>query len=227
MVSNKHQVLIGYTHRLCAEGLESMIENADDFRVIGVVPVKELGEYLNSLKDIDILIIELKFLEKSSLSFLVHLKKKHPKIRLMLISLLTCNDLTSKIVESGVDAYILKTCSKTDLFAALGKILEGGNFFCSEIIKSMLSANGNSGDTPEIDLTKRETEVLCLLVQGNTNMQIAKELSLSENTIKTHRKNILSKFGANNLIGLVRHACRARLLDYDLEGFCNKCPHYI
>ena len=226
MIISKHQVVIGYTQKLCSDGLESMIEASDNFAVRGIVAVKDLEEYLKSKNSYEVLIIELRYPSKGDLSFLVQLKKQHPLVRIMLISLMTGAGLSSKLIESGIDAYILKSCSKTDLFAALNNIVNGKNFFCSDIIKSILTANGNSNKIREVDLTQRETEVLSLLVAGNANIQIAKELRLSENTVKTHRKNILAKFGVNNLIGMIRFACRARLLDYSSDGFCEGCPHY-
>lgn len=226
MANNKHQVVIAYTQKLCSEGLESLIDNSEDFAIRGIVPVSELEEYLKSKNSFEILILELRYPSKRDLDFMIHLKKKFPMVRIMLISLQAGSELSSRLIESGIDSYLLKSCSKTDLFGALNNMVNGKNFFCSEIIKSILSSNGNSNKVLEVDLTQRETEILSLLVAGNTNIQIAKELMLSENTVKTHRKNILSKFGVNNLIGMIRYACRARLLDYGSDGFCAGCPHY-
>lgn len=144
----------------------------------------------------------------------------------MLITQLASLELSGKLIDSGIDAYILKSSSKSDLLAALIKIAEGNNFFCSEIIKSKLPTNNNHKNSNEIYLTRRETEILSLLVNGRPNVRIAKELNLSESTVKTHRKNILAKFGVKNLIGMIRYACRSRLLDYGPDGFCIGCPHY-
>ena len=226
MINSKHQIVIAYTQKLCCEGLESLIDSSEDFAITGIIPVSELEEFLKSKNSFEILIVELKYPSKRDLDFMIHLKKKFSPVRIMLISLQAGSDLSSKLIESGIDSYILKSCSKTDLFAALNNMVNDKSFFCSEIIKTILSTNGNSNKMLEVDLTLRETEILSLLVAGNTNIQIAKELMLSENTVKTHRKNILTKFGVNNLIGMIRYACRARLLDYGNDGFCAGCPHY-
>jgi DNA-binding NarL/FixJ family response regulator len=226
MANNQHKVVMGYTQKLFSDGLESMIQVSDDFVMGGIIPIADLPAYLQTKNAFEILIIELEYPHTGDLNFIIQMKKDHPSYRIMLISLQTEVDLSSKLIDSGIDAYIYKSCSKVDLFMALNKIVEGKNFFCSEIIKSILCLNNNSHNVHEIDLTHREVEVLSLLVNGKTNIQIAKELKLSENTVKTHRKNILAKFGVTNIIGMIRYACRARLIDYGPDGFCTGCHQF-
>ncbi len=228
MTNNKHQIVIAYTQTLCSEGLGSLLENSRDFVIQGLVPIIYLENYLKSRNSVDIIIIELILPNCRNIDLIINLKRQFPQIRVMIISLQPSPNLSSKLIKSGIDAYILKECcSKTDLFAALTNMVNDKNYFCSEITKSILSASVYSSKKPEVALTQRETEVLSLLVAGNTNTQIAKELRLSENTVKTHRKNILGKFGVNNLFGMVRYACRARLMNYDSDGFCHGCPSHI
>jgi DNA-binding NarL/FixJ family response regulator len=226
MINKKHQIVIGFTHELCSQGLEAMIDSSDDFAIHGILPVSKLTEHLKTKNSTDIIIIELKCPGKNDLDLIIQLKKEHPLIRIMLISLQPCLDLSRNLIDSGLDAFILKSCSKTDMFAALRKIAEGKSYYCSDIIKSLMVSNSASDKKTEIELTQREVEVLAHLAAGKSNFTIAKELRLSENTIKTHRKNILAKFGVNNLIGMIRFACRARLLDYGADGFCEGCPHF-
>jgi DNA-binding NarL/FixJ family response regulator len=226
MINKKHQVVIGYTHELCSEGLEAMIDSSDDFAIHGIFPVSKLAEHLKTKNSADIIIIELRCPGNRDLNFMIQLKKEHPLIRIMLISLQPCLALSKKLIDSGIEAFILKSCSKADMFAALRKIAEGKSYYCSDIIKSFLTPNSTTGKKTEIELTQREVEVLGQLAAGKSNSKIAKELKLSENTVKTHRKNILAKFGVNNLIGMIRFACRARLLDYGSDGFCEGCPHF-
>jgi len=226
MVNSKYQIVIGYTQKLFADGLESMIDGSEDFAIQGIVSLENLTEYLKTKNSVKIFIIELNYPNGKDLEFLIQLRKKLPLVHILLISQLAGLKISSNLIDSGIDAYILKTCSKSDLVAALSKIVDGNNFFCSLIVKSMLSSSGNGKNAHEISLTQREIEILTLLVNGKTNLKMAKELNLSENTVKTHRRNILSKFGVNNLIGMIRYACRSRLLDYGPDGFCIGCPHY-
>lgn len=228
MVNTKHQVVIGYTQRLFCDGLESLIDDTDDFSVRECVSVEKLNEYLVTKNSFDILILELNYPNNENLSFISDLKTRHPLIRVMLLSQMPGLNLSSKLIDSGIESYLLKSCNRHDMFTALRKVVNGNNFYCSDIIKPILSKNDNHhNDNIEVTLTDREAEILSLLVNCKTNIQIANDLGISENTVKTHRKNIQAKFGVNNMIGMIRYACRARLIDYGPDGFCVGCPHFI
>ena len=226
MVNIKQQVVIGYTQKLFCDGLESLIDGTEDFSVRECVSVEKLNEYLVTKNSFDILILELNYPNNENLSFIADLKKKHPMIHIMLLSQMPGINLSSKLIDSGIESYLLKTCNKHDIFTALRKVVDGNNFYCSEIIKPILSKSDNHNHLSEVTLTDREAEILSLLVNCKTNIQIANELGISENTVKTHRKNIQEKFGVNNMIGMIRYACRARLIDYGPDGFCVGCPHF-
>lgn len=226
MANTKHSILIGYTHKLVADGLESMIDSSDDFTVRESIAVGKLAEFHDSKNNFEIIIVELNYPNQGNLNLLSQIKAAHPMIRILLLCRLPSVDLSSKLISSGIEAFLLKTNSKNDLFAALYNIVNGKNYFCSDIIKTVLSNNPHTHGLPEIILTPREAEILAMLVNCKTNILIARELGLSENTVKTHRKNILTKFGANNIFGMIRYACRARLIDYGPDGYCTGCPHY-
>jgi DNA-binding NarL/FixJ family response regulator len=226
MQQKKYNIVIGYTHKLFSDGLESMMEKSEDFTVRECVPAVNILKFLESKNSVDILIIELNYPNKDNLSFLCRIKEERPYLRIMLLSHLAGANISSLLIDSGIDAYLLKSCTKHDMFSALNKIINEKNFFCSDIIKVVLAKNNHTKKGSEIVLTQRESEVLAMLVDCRTNNQIANELCISENTVKTHRKNLLSKFGVNNIFGMIRYACRSRLLDYGPDGFCMGCPHY-
>jgi len=227
MEQNKLNLVIGYTEKLFSDGLESIIDGTNGFSVIDSVPIgTRLLTLLDKETDIDILIIELNYPCQANLNLLNRLKEEYPLVKILLLSQLPGNNMNSKLIDSGIDAFLLKSCTRQDMLTALDKIKDDKNFFCSDIIKLVLSENKNSKNHQEIILTSREKEILAMLVACRTNKEISNDLLLSENTVKTHRKNILNKFGVNNLIGMIRFACRANLLDYGPDGFCKGCPHH-
>jgi len=221
-----NQIVIGYTNKLFSDGLVSMIGGFDEFAVLKTTPVgKDLLILLKQLNGVDILIIEL---NKPGISDLVNLRTlltAFPLIRILLLSHLPRNHLSYKLIDSGIDAYLLKSCNRQDVLTALEKLNENKNYFCSDITKKIMAENNRSQNQEEINLTLREKEILTMLVNCKTNNQIANKIGLSENTVKTHRRNILTKFGVNNLFGMVRYACRASLIDFGGDEFCLECPH--
>lgn len=222
----KNQIVIGYTAKLFSDGLESMIEEFDGFAVLDRAPVgKALLDLLKPLNDVDILIIELNYPGNNDLVNLRSLLTAFPLIKILLLSYLPRNHMSSKLIECGIDAYLLKSCTRQDMLTALKKLIDNKNYFCSDITKNIMAANKRSQNKAEINLTIREKEILTMLVNCKTNNQIAIKIGLSENTIKTHRRNIQTKFGVNNLLGMVRYACRTNLIDFGVDEFCMECPH--
>ena len=98
-------------------------------------------------------------------------------------------------------------------------------YICADISKSLLSGKRRIQEEENKLLTDREKEVLFLLVNNTSIKKIAHSLKISENTVKTHRRNIHSKFGVSNLIGLVRYACRSNLIDFGDDEYCMVCPY--
>jgi len=226
MTQKKKQVVIGYTERMFSQGLESIIDGFDDFIVFERALIgQRLLALLDRLKSVDILIIEINYPTKNDLDYITSLMNSYPLIQILLVSHLPRTKIGRKLIDSGIDAYLLKECSKHDILIALDKIVDSKNYFCSDITKVLLNSNRECQIKEEINLTLREKDILAGLVNCKTNRQIGEDLGISENTIKTHRRNIQSKFGVNNLLGMVRFACRANLIDFGEDEFCMDCPH--
>ena len=220
------KIIIAYTSKLFSDGLACVI---NDFE--GFTPIKSFQLRNNALDNFpentyaDILILEVNWPSKSDQKNIERLLKAFPNQKIVLLSFQPRHDIGIDLIESGISAYMLKSCGKEDLLAALHKIAEGTVFFCSEITKRLISPNHGDSKEEELKLTDREKEILGLLVKSYSNKQIAIRLNLSENTIKSHRKNIHAKFGVSNLIGLVRYACRSNLIDFGNDEFCAVCPY--
>lgn len=221
-----HPVIIAYTSRLFSDGLESIIEGFDHFHVVNSLPVGDgLRTLLESNGLPEVLIMEVNHPGNGDLNFIVSLTRSFPSVKILLLSNLPNRRLTGDLLDSGILGYLLKHCSGKDLLTALHKMSENKHYFCSDITKTLLNSNQTDQKTEEYILTEREIEILKMLVLNQTNKYIAEELDISENTVKTHRRNIHHKFGTSNLLGMVRYACRENLVDFGCEEFCTTCPY--
>lgn len=222
----QHNILIGFKTRLFSDGLECIVNSSDGYRVLYTFPIGDYQiEDLPSGSNEHILILELNCPTNREIEYITQLKIRFPAIRILVISLLPRHHIGITLIESGISAYILKSCGNRDLFTALNKIVEGKHYYCSDLTESILSSNKKTEQLKEIELTDREKEILGMLVGSMTNKNIAIHLNISENTVKTHRKNIQAKFGVSNLIGMVRYACRSNLIEFGDDGFCMVCPY--
>ena len=226
MGSINNQVSIGYSSRLFSDGLESIIDGFNDFSVLNSVPVGDkLKTSLDNHSFPDFLILEVGHPGERDLSYIKLLLETFASLKILLISHLPNRHMTSDLLESGILAYLLNSCSSQDLLTALNKMLEDKHYFCSDITKTLLAGHNLNHKSEENTLTDREIEILTLLVQSHTNKYIAEDLNISENTVKTHRRNIQKKFGMSNLLGMVRYACRENLVDFGCAEFCTTCPY--
>lgn len=226
MPDQNNNIFIAYTTKLFADGLSSMIQGLKDFNLVYTFPIGK-GLFSNqSLKGSNgILILEVNCPGMRDLDQIQKLINSFPLIKILIISLLPRKDIGIQLLESGISGYLLKSCGEADLLSALNKIIEHKPYFCSDITKNLITGEKKNHGQTDISLTDREKEVLTMLVSSYTNKEIALKLNLSENTVKTHRRNIQSKFGVSNLLGMVRYACRSNLIDFGDDGYCHVCPY--
>ena len=146
-------------------------------------------------------------------------KERSPDVKIVVLSGHADKENIIKMLHAGASGYLSKDADKSELVAAIGKVMEGKSYFSgdvsNEIIeyfqsgRAMPKAEGGSGTT---DLTPREEEILTLIAREKTNPEIAKELYISVNTVITHRRNILAKLEVKNTAGLVRYAAQNGLI---------------
>jgi len=226
MTGQKHKISIAYTTRLFSDGLEAIIDRFENFTVEFTSPIgKELFNRLTNNSFGQILILQINCPSTRDLDLIKKLIESYPLVKILLLSLLPRTNIGFELIESGISGYLVKSCAKEDLLSALNKIAENKPYICSEITQNLFTGKKKDHDKKEYDLTDREKEVLSMLVSSHTNKQIANKLNLSENTVKTHRRNIHAKFGVSNLLGMVRYACRSNLIDFGDDGYCLVCPY--
>ena len=122
-------------------------------------------------------------------------------------------------IRSGVISYVKKDCELSEILDAVKETKKGNRFFCGQLLETIQRANIDVHDI-DVDgftceaviLTERETEIIKLIAEGLTNIQIADYLFLSAHTINTHRKNIMSKLGVRNTAGIVMYAVKTELV---------------
>ena len=225
MTSAPLDILIGYDDKLIYEGLASLLSSKSSYNVMcGVRNGEDLFKRIK-INEPKIIIIELGVPNKIAVEYLKNLHSEYPFIQLMLISSICNNGNISSVMESGISSFLLKNCNKEDLFNAIDHLEDGKKYFCSTITQFLLKEYQEFKHSEDEFLTHRELEVLQNLVVGDSNKEIAANLKISESTVKTHRKNLMAKMGTNNLISLVRYACRNNLIEFGLEPSCVGCPY--
>lgn len=152
-------------------------------------------------------------------TFLLKVEKIDSNINIIFVSNNENTKCISLAKNQNISGIICSTKIENELNPAIQVIEEGAHFYSEKIKSILLKNNANKEQERKNnkiglkDLTKREIQILELILEELTNFEIAKKLFVSPRTIDTHRRNLLQKVGARNTVGLVKFAFRNKLID--------------
>ena len=203
------RVLIADDHPLILAGIKRALEEDDQFEVVAEARVGSQVLPLVSQTNPDLALLDLRMPEMDGLTCLDRIRKEHPKVKVVILSVSTDPEIVQTVLNHGAAAYIVKSVNPIDLSSALRQALEG----------TVFSAVGLPEKTAQEDavkaagLTDRETTILKALARGLSNEAIGKELWVAQQTVKFHLTNIYRKLDVKNRTEAARYAYEHGLID--------------
>lgn len=210
------KIMIADDHAMFRSGLRALLEREDDLEVVG-----ETGsghETVNAMTGakVDVLLLDINMpgLTGSRVAELV--LKERPSLRIVVLTMHEDEYYVQELFKIGVKGYVLKKSTGTEVLQAIRAVYHGDSYIDPALASMILSpyvGNGSVKKQSRIDtLTRREQEVLELLVYGYTNVEIAERLFISDRTVETHRASITGKLELKTRADLVRFALDNGLL---------------
>jgi DNA-binding NarL/FixJ family response regulator len=204
------RILIADDHQMFIDGLKALLDGHDTCKVIGqAVNGMQVLEFLEKEKA-DLVLMDVNMSEMDGITATRELKKKHPHIKVLMLTMFTSKDYIEKVLKAGADGYILKNTGKDELNTAIETLISGKSYFTPEVTKKIMEGlQGKKtveNDPMLVELTEREKDVLRLIIQGMTTNEIADKLCISFHTVESHRRNLISKLPVKNSAGLVKYA---------------------
>ena len=203
------RVLIADDHPLILAGIKRALEDDDQFEVVAEARVGSQVLPLVSQTHPDLALLDLRMPEMDGLACLDRIRKEHPKVKVVILSVSTDPEVVQTVLNHGAAAYVVKSVNPIDLSSALRQALEG----------TVFSAVGLPEKTAQQDavkaagLTDRETTILKALARGLSNEAIGKELWVAQQTVKFHLTNIYRKLDVKNRTEAARYAYEHGLID--------------
>ena len=148
-----------------------------------------------------------------------YITEHFPEVKVLALTMHTDESHITRMLQVGAMGYILKNTGKKELTEAIKTVASGESYFAkeaSEVIMRRLMKNKSlqKGKFANVELTKREKEVLKLIAEENTNHEIADKLFISPRTVDTHRRNLLQKLKVKNTAGLVKYAIQNEVVNW-------------
>lgn len=206
-----HVVLVD-DHAVVTEGLRSLLSLYDDIDVVGAVQSGTAAIALCASHQPDVVLVDLSMPEMDGAETARRILSDRPETQVIALTGYLDEDLVRSVIEAGASGYLLKTVSGDDLVEAIRGVVSGRAAMSLEALTHTTRPKPAEATAPGPSLTRRETDVLRLLIEGDTNKEIAKRLSLSPGTIRVHVSSILAKLGVENRTAAARYAQQHNLL---------------
>lgn len=196
--SSEHRirVVLADDHALVTEGLRSLIECQPDMEVVQIVQDgRELLEFLECAKPgVDVAVIDVQ-MPSNGLTALAEIRRRELPVRVLILTAFGDGESMQKALHYGAEGFALKTESPQQTIEAIRQVAQGRLVFPRAAQRWMMGSRHSDATS---ELSQREMEVLEKLAEGFTNAEIAAALSVSENTVRFHLKNIYEKLGVAN-----------------------------
>lgn len=215
--------IIADKQSLFSEGLKSIISQHPtyNFNIIAEVNHSDQAIALLSTKEIDLLILDLDLTGIDGLELIPKAISIAKEVKIIVLTNYSSYKFVKDAMKGGADAYLLKSHSSADLFAAINAVFSDKTYLGPDVnitppsgfkINSQAKSKFEDRFLIRRKLTKREHEVLSLITEAKNNKEIAAELFISDQTVGVHRKNIMKKFGVRNSINLIKYAFENELI---------------
>jgi NarL family two-component system response regulator LiaR len=216
-MAEKIRVLIVDDHQVVRQGLRTFLELQEDMLVVGeAADGMEAIEMVRQLEP-DIVLMDLVMPRLDGISATRKIKSLDLPVKVIALTSFTEDDKVFPAIQAGASSYLLKDVSPDELVEAIRGVQRGEARLHPDIARKLMeqvaSQAGSPHETHVGEVTERERDVIRLVAQGCSNQEIARELVISEKTVKTHISNILSKLQLKDRTQLAIYAIKAGLVD--------------
>lgn len=209
------KVLIAEDHEMVRESLASMLSNHPTIHMVGTAcNGREAVEKAKQLEP-DVVLMDIKMPNMDGIKACRLLKKAQPDVLVIMLTVMDDESHVIDAITAGASGYILKSMSINELLRAIKLAVEGKSILHPTATKQLINEfkKLNDNETSRFHISDRELEVLQLLAYGNTNKEIARDLTISQQTVKSHVIHIFQKLDASDRTEAVAIALRRGIVE--------------
>jgi DNA-binding NarL/FixJ family response regulator len=216
------RLLIADDHKMFVSGIRSLMEETSDMQVVATCHDGSEVLAMAQAHEADVILLDINMPGMQGVEACTLLSKEVPKLKVLVLSMYNEESYITQLLNNGAMGYVLKDTEVKELLHAIRQVHKGETFFSKSVTQTIVNSliNRNKAqETPENTkpplpvLSRREKEILQLIVNEHSTQEIAEMLFISPKTVEVHRGNLLNKFAVRNTAGMVRIAVEHKLLD--------------
>ncbi|MEI6755291.1 MAG: response regulator transcription factor [Paludibacter sp.] len=195
------KVFIIEDHPIVIDGIKALVNDSGVAELIGFAKTASESLKLLTSTAADVILLDINLPDMSGIELCKIIHSKYPQLKILTLTTFLQRDFVDKMLENGAMGYVLKNAPGEEIIDGICTVAEGGKFIC-EAVNLLIKKQDN--DT--MFLSRREIQILSLIAAGDTTKEIADKLFISVFTVETHRKNLLTKLNARNMVSLIKIA---------------------
>lgn len=195
---DKIRVLIADDHALVREGLRKLLELSDNIEILDEVGDGQGAINIARKEKPDVILMDVNMPGTNGIIATRVIKREMPSIHIIALTIYEDEEVVD-MVRAGVSAYVLKDVAGSELIDTINRVMQGEVVIHPRVANRLVrELSRNDKKKNDVRLTKRESDVLSLLVKGHTNKEMADVMFISEKTVKNHLTSIFRKLGVKD-----------------------------
>ncbi len=212
------KIAIADDHKIFRDGIRMALKDKQYLKILWeAVDGKDLVEKLEGLTP-DLLLMDIRMPELDGINAIPLIKKNHEKVKIIVLTMYDDQEMITKIMEMGANAYLTKTSDSEEIYRAIVACMRDDFYFNDLVNKAVITKLNNKRSVRQfypkpVQFNEKEVKILRLLADDKTTQEISKDIFLSPRTIETIRQNMKTKVGVKTIAGLIMYGMRNRLID--------------
>jgi len=200
-------LLVADDHPVIVDGIQTIIKSCKEIQLVrDFASGRQLLDYLGNHKA-DVVLLDINMPDINGIEACKEIYKNHPQIKVLAFSQYDDKNFVKRMMKNGASGYLLKNSGSQEIIDAVKRV-HAGDIFLSKSLSNIfgVSKKKKSSNILFPNISKRELDVLRLILDENSTQEISDILFISPHTVESHRAHLLLKTGAKNTAGLVRWA---------------------
>jgi two-component system NarL family response regulator len=205
------RIMLVEDHTVVREALRSMLEKEPDMRIVAEAGDGETALRLSGEIAPEVVVMDVSMPGLDGIETTRRLLAANPAIKVLALSTYRDRRIIQQILDCGAAGYVVKSAAGAELRRGIRAVVEGRSYLSSEAAEAVADGLRSSQPGPELALSRRERQVLALIVGGKTSSDIADSLHIAQSTVEVHRRNIMRKLQVHGMANLIKYAIREGL----------------